>query len=100
MKLALLVLVIVVVVLIMAIVIQQGRIAYLKRKVADQQKVLNGIEDPMVWLSDDDRRTYARELLERERARYQDNLLNQQYEQVKQFTQYPNPTIQKKDFNQ
>ncbi|AER47512.1 hypothetical protein CL96_gp086 [Mycobacterium phage Firecracker] len=61
----------------------------LREKVARLEKTLAGVEDPMVWLSDEDRRTHARELLERERAAYQEELLHRQLN---------NPIIEKKEF--
>ncbi|AGT12053.1 hypothetical protein SEA_RYADEL_86 [Mycobacterium phage Ryadel] len=64
-------------------------IGALRGKVARLEKTLAGVEDPMVWLSDEDRRTYARELLERERAAYQEELLHRQLN---------NPIIEKKEF--
>jgi hypothetical protein len=57
----------------------------LRAKVARLTRRLAGMEDPKNWLSDDDRRKYALELLDRERASYQDGLTNQYLDQVKQF---------------
>lgn len=90
MKMVLLILVVAVIVLVVVIGTMAATITIQKRKIAERQKILDGINDPMVWLSDEDRRDHALELLERERARYQDDL----------YKQVINPTQQKKEPNQ
>lgn len=60
----------------------------LRSNLARANRALQGLEDPKSWLSDEDRRQYALELLERERVQYQDSLTEKRLDQVKQF----NPT--------